>query len=68
MIKWAHEDEEYRQAADAAHPLDFGDVNGLVGNMYMNLLDKDCRHVLSERKQASDAGIYGFGADSLDPP
>jgi len=65
VIKWAHEDEEYREAADAAHPLDFNDVDGLVGNMYMHLLDKDCNYVLSKRQSSSDAGIYGLGVSLL---
>lgn len=62
VIRWFHEDENFRQAAAAAHPLDFTDVDGMAGSMYMNLLDKDCMHRLSNRKDAFGAGVYGVGA------
>lgn len=61
VIKWFHEDDEFCAAADAAHPLDFNDPNGLVGNMYMHDLDRTCNSCLSTRQKASDAGIYGIG-------
>lgn len=65
VIKWFHEDKDFCEAAQAAHPLDFNDPNGLVGNMYMHELDRQCNHCLSERSRASDAGIYGIGAGAF---
>lgn len=61
VIKWFHEDEDFCAAADAAHPLNFKDPDGLVGNLYMNELDRQCNSCLSRRTKASDAGIYGAG-------
>lgn len=64
VIKWFHEDESFRQAAVDAHPLDFTDPDGVAGSLYMNMLDNDCKKVLSERSDAHGAGIYGMGAPS----
>ena len=61
VIKWLHENEEFRQAPDAAHPLDFTDKEGLMGNPYMILLDRACNHCFSARQKASDAGLYVLG-------
>lgn len=61
VLRWFHEDEGFRQAAEAAHPLDFKDRDGMAGSMYLHLLNQDCKRRLSKRKDAYGAGVYGVG-------
>lgn len=65
VLRWFHEDEEFRAAADAQHPLNFDNPDALSGSIYMNLIDSDCKNCLSTRERASDAGVYGIGAPVL---
>lgn len=62
VIKWFHEDAQFREAADAAHPPDFQDPDGLFGNPYLHLLDDACNGCFSKRQSASEAGLYVLGA------
>ena len=51
VIKWFHEDAEFRKAADNAHPLKLNDPDSVAGSLYMSLLDRDCKQRLSQRTQ-----------------
>lgn len=66
VIKWFHEDEAFREAVLAAHPLDFTDADGVAGSLYLNMLNEDCKNVLSKRTDAFGAGIYGMGVIMLE--
>lgn len=62
VLKWFHEASDFRAAADAVHPLNFQDGNQITGSLYLNEVDRVCRHRLSKRASAFDVGIYGLGA------